>query len=572
MAKKERDLSHALRAMVLILGPERPFYVMAIVYGVGVSLLTLAAPISVQMLINTVANTSRLTPLLTLSVTLFTLLLVSGLLTALRQHLMEIFGRRFYARMTAEIAVRAIFAKNPFFQDDERSDLFNRYFDITIVQKAVPQLLVGGFTILLQAVTGFILVSFYHPFFLAFNLILIGCGALVWQVWGPTAMASGIELSHAKFNTGRWLQSLGASNGFYKSEGLITAALDQSDLETRAYIKASERHFRNTFAQSLSLLLLYAAATAALLALGGWLVIQNQLTLGQLVAAELVLTAIFLGMAQFATYLDTFYEMFAAVDKLSYFLEVPQEEPDTVSAVPASGDIAFLGAQTNLPGRTIRFDLNLPSGVKAAAAASDPDVARVFTRLLKRISSPDSGLVTIGGIDIEELSGPWLRREVVVLQRPQIVECRLRDFLNLTAPDAAPETLLEALRLTGLEDTLRRLPEGLDTQLHATGAPLSIVEVMLLRLAAALLDRPHALVLGEIFDVVPEARMRAILQAIPPETTVLYFTDRGGDLGFTQYLWLGPDAQGVYTSRDEFDGRRRLAAPPAPALLTRATP
>ncbi|MEL7488389.1 MAG: ABC transporter ATP-binding protein, partial [Pseudomonadota bacterium] len=173
-----------------ILGADRSFFVLAIVYGVGISVLSLATPISVQMLINTVANTGLTTPLIVLSATLFVLLLASGLLNALRVHLMEIFGRRFYARLVSEIALRSIYAQNPFFTDHSRNALFNRYFDIIVIQKNMPVLLIGGFTLILQAGVGFALVSLYHPLFLAFNIAFILLIWIVWLTWGRTAIRS----------------------------------------------------------------------------------------------------------------------------------------------------------------------------------------------------------------------------------------------------------------------------------------------------------------------------------------------------------------------------------------------
>ncbi|MEL7453555.1 MAG: ABC transporter ATP-binding protein, partial [Pseudomonadota bacterium] len=209
-----------------ILAPEASFYWLAIIYGVGISLLSLATPISVQMLINTVANTALTAPLILLSATLFGLLMISGLLNALRVHLMELFGRRFYARMVAEIALRSIYAQNPFFSDTSRSALFNRYFDIVVVQKSMPVLFIGGFTVILQAGVGFVLVSLYHPLFLVFNLVLVALIWIIWLIWGASAIRSAIDLSHAKHATAEWLESLAASDGFFKSQKRIDYALD----------------------------------------------------------------------------------------------------------------------------------------------------------------------------------------------------------------------------------------------------------------------------------------------------------------------------------------------------------
>ena len=103
----------------------------------------------------------------TLSGLLFALLFVVAMLSTLRVYIMTLFERRLFARVVAEITIRAVHARDPFFGDARRADLFNRFFDLTVVQKSVPSLLIGGFTIMLQSAVGLIVTSFYHPFFLA---------------------------------------------------------------------------------------------------------------------------------------------------------------------------------------------------------------------------------------------------------------------------------------------------------------------------------------------------------------------------------------------------------------------
>jgi len=313
-----------------ILGPEKNYYYLAVVYGVGIGILSLATPISVQMLINTVANTGLTTPLVVLSATLFVLLLIAGALYALRIHLMDLFARRFYARMMSEISLRSVYALNPFFQDHKMGALFNRYFDIIIVQKKLPQLLVGGFTIVMQAIVGFVLVSLYHPLFLVLNLVVISLVWLVWLIWGKRAIRSSIELSHRKHAAAAWIEGLGTSNGFFKSPQHIKEALGRTDAVTNKYVQQHALHFRHHFSQTLCFLFIYAAASAMLLGLGGWLVIQGELSLGQLVAAELVLSVVFFGISQLGLYLAYFYDVCGAVDELALFLRVEQEEPESL--------------------------------------------------------------------------------------------------------------------------------------------------------------------------------------------------------------------------------------------------
>ncbi len=547
-----------------ILKPEANFYWLAAVYGIGISLLSLATPISVQMLINTIANTALTAPLVMLSLTLFGLLFISSMLYALRVHLMELFARRFYARMVAEISLISVYAQNPFFDDAKKGDLFNRYFDVVYVQTAIPILFIGGFTTLLQIAVGFVLVSLYHPYFLGFTLIMIALIWVVWLTWGSRALRTGVDLSHAKHKTAAWLQTIGGSNGFFKSQRRIDYALDKTDDYTRQYITDRKRHFRHLFAQTIAFLLMYAAASAALLGLGGWLVIQNQLTLGQLVAAELVLSAAFFGVAQLGSYLGYFYDLFAAVEEISQFYDVEQEQPK--GADPFEGPdhaIVMKGVRGKARHEEAQFDLEVPSGSIIMAAASQHGVQRLFTNLLKMHALPESGFATLGGVDMKAIEAHHLRKNVHVLDRPSIVEMTIREYLALSCPDTAPQRMIGALETVGLATMISTLEKGLDTPLAATGYPLSAVELQQLKLANALLERPRILVLSRLFDLIdPEPISRAVTELrAQAYSTVIYFSNRRIDLGFDRFLYLEAHQQRYFANFEEFSAAMNRPAP-----------
>ncbi|GGY57015.1 ABC transporter transmembrane domain-containing protein [Parvularcula lutaonensis] len=548
---------HIISLVVEILKGERSFLALAVIYGIGISLLSLATPIAVQVLINSVGYTGLTIPLIVLSGTLFGLLLASGLLNALRVHLMEIFARRFYARMTSEIALRALYAQNPFFQDEGRGALFNRYFDIMLVQKAVPVLMIGGFTVILQAGVGFVLTSFYHPLFLAFNVVVIALIWLIWLVWGASAVRSAVQLSHSKHQAASWLQGLASSNGYFKSDQHVAYALQRTDSMTGDYVEKHCRHFRRHFAQTVSFLVLYALASAALLGLGGWLVIQGQLTLGQLVAAELVLSVAFFGVSQLGSYLTYFYDLCAACEELSLFWTIDQEEPAGVEQ-PSHSDasLVFDGVRGEARGREACFNLEIASGTKLQAAASTHGTQRLFTNLLKRFVEPKGGVLTLGGDDIRAMEVHALRREVVVLDRPNLVEMPMREYLRLANPDASSAEMLQVLRDVGLLDSIEDLDNGLDTELSATGWPLSTAEAMRLKLAAAILSRPSVLVLNQLFDTMPKDVLCRALANVRTDggtpSTVIVFTSRGEDLGIGSYLYLEPERQRVFEDHRSF--------------------
>ncbi|MGF1545672.1 MAG: ABC transporter ATP-binding protein [Parvularculaceae bacterium] len=573
-------LQKALSFVAKALAPERDFYILAAIYGVGISLLSLATPISVQMLINTVANTGLATPLVVLSGALFVLLAMSGLLNALRLHLMEIFGRRFYARFVSEIAVRSIYAQNPFFADQRRSDLFNRYFDIITVQKNMPILMIGGFTLILQAGVGFILVSLYHPLFFVFNSVVALMIWGVWAIWGRASVLSAIELSHRKHASAGWLEGIGSSNGFYKSQRHIASALTGTDEVTRAYVDQHKRHFRNFFSQTLSFLFIYAAASATLLGLGGWLVIEGQLSIGQLVAAELVLSAAFFGVSQLGAYLTYFYDMCASIEELMHFYDVPQEEPAGRNDLEcADSGLAFVGARGDARGREATLNFAVRPGAKVMAAASNHGVQRLVTNMLKRHFEPRGGFVAFGGLDVLDADAHALRQEIIVLDRPSTIDMTIREYLRLSAEDQNPASTLEALRVVGLESVIASLEEGLDTRVAATGWPLSTTELMQLKLAAAMLARPRVLILSQLFDLMAEECLRrALVHMMRDERlTVVYFTNRRADIGADAYLYLDYDRQEYLPTFEAFRARARQDAPRmdgvsggAPSLAARA--
>ena len=537
-----------------ILGPEKKFYVTAIVYGIGISLLSLATPVSVQMLVNSIVNTGLSAPLVVLSLSLFVLLLMAAGLNAMRIHITDVFGRRFYARMLSEIALRSTYALNPFFDDNSKGPLFNRYFDIMIVMKRVPFLLVGGFSIVLQAFFGLVLVSMYHPVFLVFNLTIVTIIYLIWKVWGRRAIKSALELSHKKHAAAAWVEGLAASNGFFKTRQHIQTAMQRTDAVTAEYMDKHVRHFRHHFAQTICFLLLWATGSAALLGLGGWLVIQGQLSIGQLVAAELVLSVVFFGISQLGTYFSYFYDLCAAIEELSLFYDIEQEEvAEEKELLRGDASLQFVEAQGDSVGIVAALTFAVPSGARVLALPEHHAIQRICTNFLKRHDSPSGGYVLLGGMDIQWVKAHTLRQKVIVLDRPNAIEMTILEYLRMSSDDASAEEIMEALRAVALDTTLIQLEKGLHTPLAATGWPLSITEMMQLKLAAAIIARTKVLILNQIYDVMVEESLRRSLDLLQERagTTVIYFSNRSADIGYSHYLYMGSSDQLQCQSIDE---------------------
>lgn len=554
--KFKKPIGHTIKTMFLLLRPERQFYWSALVFGVAISLLTLATPISVQTLINTVANIGLPNQVVVLSVILFSLLMLAGILYACQKYIMELFERRFFARVVSDLVMRIIHADVISFRGVNRAELVNRYFDIMTIQKNVPYILTGGVALILQSVVGIVVVSFYHPALLTFNIIFVISVYLVWRFWGYRAIGTALSLSNAKYNAAKWFEEMASLNTEFKSRHPITYALEYSDRLAQQYIRQKSRHFSLTFKQLLGFLFIYAIFSAALLGVGGLLVIRGELSLGQLVAAELILISIFYGVARADTYLDMIYELVPAAEKISYFYKISQEkDAGNIFQPKEVFDICFKKIRCSYRDEEIRYDMALKAGQKVMVSSASYVLQEYFIDLIKAYRYADKGSLLLDDQDIRDLDVRSLRDKIAVLDTPMVLETTIEQYLQIASPDTTQVEMMDALSLVHLDHIIERLPEGMQTQLISNGYPLSASETIRLKLAALLLSKPQIMIITEHFDVVAYHIRQAILEAFAErkEMSVMYFTNRRDLSLFDQYLFFGWEGQDLYDSVEALD-------------------
>ena len=553
------DIKSVFKLFFKILKPERKFYVVTIIYGVVIALLTLAAPISVQALVSTVANTALAGPVIVLASILFILLTISGILNALQTYIMELFERHFFARITSEIVLQNIYAQTVYFKSINRAELVNRYFDIMTIQKNMPSLLIDGFALILQAIVGLVVVSSYHPALFVFNVVFVISIYLMWSFWGHKAVRTGLSFSNTKYNVARWLEELARNNAEFKSHDRIIFALNKSEHMADEYMHHRKSHFNYTFRQTVGFLFIYAIFSAALLGIGGLLVIQGQLSLGQLVAAELILTAVFIGLSRAGLYLKQLYEMIPAAEKISHFFRIPTE---VCSGEPFEPDkpfqIIFKNAVVSYRREKLVFDLDIPAGAKIMAAVSSSFMQDYFIELIEGHRPVDSGFIMFGDKDISTLNPHSYRDKVVVIDDALLLEGTIEEYLRFGNPNATEADITHILAALKLDKIINDLPNGIRTSIIHTGYPLSTSEGMRLKLAATLLAKPKALILTEAFDIMGYNVRQKVFSYLcsQEDLTLIYFTNRRDSPYFKKYLYLTPDTDYLF---DKIDDLREIS-------------
>ncbi|HEU4533653.1 MAG TPA: ATP-binding cassette domain-containing protein, partial [Polyangiaceae bacterium] len=409
--------------MRALLRAERSDVWVVVAYAVTIGLLSLAVPVAVQSLVNTVAFGSLVQPLVVL-----TLLVLAGLgfanaLRALQARVVELIQERLFVRAAADLAFRLPRAEA--FGGHHGPELVNRFFDVLTVQKGAASLLLDGLAIVLQTAIGMLLLAFYHPLLLAFDVVLLGAVAFLLLVLGRGATGTAVEESKAKYAVAAWLEELARHPAAFKGPGGSSFALGRVDALCRRYLGARRRHFRVLFRQIVGALTLHAVASAALLGIGGWLVLARQLTLGQLVAAELVVSAVVAGVAKFGKHLETYYDLLAAVDKLGHLVDLPLEREGGDEPAPAKG----------APAVEVRGDgglhLALAAGERVALVGPNGSGKSALLERLYGLRGAAGGALRFEGAPAADWSLDALRRRVALVRGHEVFEGTLADNVAL---------------------------------------------------------------------------------------------------------------------------------------------
>lgn len=318
-----QTVSHTLE----LLGLEKGDIFSLAVYSATVGVLYLALPLAAQALFANVAFGTLLQPVVVLAAIVFAVLTFSGILSLLENIVVERLQRRYFARLALAFAESLSNSEAGTIDRSTSIDRANRFFEVVNVQKTTYTLLLDGLALLLQMFFGMALLAVYHPLLLAFDLCLILALLLIVFLWGRRCVETAVDESRAKLDVGNWLHALAADPKQYTTEEGHNRAIYHADELATNYIKHRRRHFHFLFAQISCAVLLQIIANASVLVIGGWLVIEGQLTLGQLVAAEIVVSALAAGIGKLGKYLEAFYDLSAATDKVAHVLFAPRSAP-----------------------------------------------------------------------------------------------------------------------------------------------------------------------------------------------------------------------------------------------------
>ena len=275
---------------------------------------------------------------------------------------------------------------------------------------------------------------------------------------------------------------------------------------------------------------------AALLGIGGEMVVHHSLSPGALIAFFLYLNRFFAPIQLLVQQYNSFQQGQASVFKLRTLLSsepTVSEAPDAVELPLIEGEIVFdnvsFGYDPDVP--VLRdVDLRIAPGETVAFVGPTGAGKSTLAKLITRFYDPTVGHVRIDGHDIEGVTLDSLRRQLgVVPQEPFLFAGTIRDNLAFARPSASDAEVAEAVRAVGLSELVERMPEGVDTVVHERGQSLSSGERQLIALGRAFLAHPRVLVLDEAtsnLDLQSETRIEAALDVLLEARTAVLIAHR----------------------------------------------
>lgn len=480
-----------------------------LVFSILAGILLLATPLAVDAVVSNLAFGGQQKPyvqaLLILSIALLIALSVGAVVRGMQYYIADIIQRRLFVRIAADLAYRLPRVRASSLDGIHAPELVNRFLDIATVQKSTALLLLDGVNVVFGGVIAMVLLGLFHPYLLGFAAVLAALLLLVIFLPGRNATRTAIEESMSKYEIVHWFEQIAQYPMLFKGPGGYEMAMDRANQLATKYLTARRRHFAILMRQIGGLLTLEVLASTALLAIGGYLVLNQQLTLGQLVASELVVAGLTSNLVKLGKKLEAWYDTMAAVDKLGQIVDLDIEREDGEAHSPT--DTGARVSAKNLSYRShgglvsiegLEFDVQ--PGTHVAVVGPHGSGVSTVLDMIFGLRRPDAGHIAIDGIDLRSWYLESLRQQVQLLRQDEIVSGTVIDNLRLGRWDIGLDEVRNALERTGLLDDVLALPDGMNTEIQLGGLPFSAAQRARLLLARAFVQRPRLLLIDEVLE------------------------------------------------------------------------
>lgn len=477
------------------------------VYALFNGLVNLSLPVGIQAIINLIQGGEVTVSWMVLVSFVIVGVGLTGILQLLQLRIVENIAQKIFSRASFEFAYRIPRIRYKSLYDYYAPELANRFFDTLTIQKGLPKILIDFSLALFQIIVGLLLLSLYHPFFILFSLILVALIYVILAVTGPSGMRTSLQESKYKYKIAFWLEEIARTKLSFKLISNCNLELTQSNHHVDEYLEARESHFKVLINQFLYLIGFKVLIAAGLLITGSMLVFNQQMNIGQFVAAEIIIILIIASVEKLIKSLDSIYDVLTALEKIGYVTDMPLENEDGLTfkddlkglSVSVS-NLSFEYPDSNnfiLAG----VDFSIPKGQSAYLTGPSGSGKSTLMQLLAGVLAPTSGLIKFNDFPLPSLNSRELKMHIgFSLSSNDVFQGTVLENIKMGRRDITAGAISKAIQIVNLGDYISSVPLGLRTPLDPEGKkiPRSIKNKILL--ARAIVNEPKLLMLEDSLD------------------------------------------------------------------------
>lgn len=475
-------------------------------YAIFGGVVALSLPLGIQAIINLIQGAQISTSWVILVIVVTIGVIFSGALQLMQLRIIETIQQRIFTRASFELSYRFPKIKMNELRNNYPPELANRFFDTLTIQKGLSKILIDVPTALLQIVFALILLSFYHPFFIIFGILLLLLIYIVFKFTAQRGLETSLKESKIKYKVAHWIQEVARTVVSFKLSGNTNLALKKNDDLVSKYLEARENHFRILILQFSQMIGFKVIVTASLLLIGGALVLNQEMNIGQFVAAEIIILLVIQSVEKLIVGLESFYDVLTSIEKIGQVVDKELESQEGEKPIFKKGlsieldNVSYAVEDRKKPiikdiSLTIKPESRILVHGESGAGKSS------LLRLIAGVIEPTEGNIYINNLSLNSLHLNHYRSQLgLSLSDETPFEGSIRNNLVFGNQEITDDTIFEALDIVGLNQFLKEQPNGLETVLYPEGKQMSYTIAKKIILARSIIKAPKVIILEDPLD------------------------------------------------------------------------
>lgn len=519
---KELGIITPVQRFIRLLKVERKDLYSIYLFAIFNGLINLSLPLGIQSIINLIGGGVVSTSWIILVIVVIVGVAMSGVLQVFQLGVNENLQQRIFAKSAFDFAYRIPKFKLESVNQYYVPELVMRFFETVSIQKGLSKILVDFSTASLQVIFGLLLLSIYHPFFIVYSILFVVIVFLIVRLTGRRGMETSIKESKYKYEVVHWLVDIARTMESFKMAGNTELNLEKTNKNVKGYLSSRQQHFKVLKFQYYNLIVFKVLVTAGLLLIGGLLVIDQQMNIGQFVAAEIIIILLISSVEKLLYSMDTIYDVLTALEKIGAITDLPLEKlggqelpvtPEYIGGMDVSINqfkYKFLG---EIDYSIKELNLSIKPGEKICIVGANGSGKSLLIHILAGLYQSFEGSLVFNGVPLANLDLNSLRDKIgSSFSKEDIIQGTILENITMGKPNVDFNSVLRATEIVGLKDFILSLPEGFETYLHPEGMNLPKSRILKIKLARCIICNPLLILIEDHINLLENEPRNKVLE------------------------------------------------------------